>query len=40
MDKIYSSSQSFESIITDREEWKDGGDTLLLSDIVWFTDRG
>lgn len=21
-----------------REEWKNGGDTLLMSDIVWFND--
>lgn len=30
--------RSLELIITSREEWKDDGDTLLLSDILWFTD--
>lgn len=30
--------RSLELIITSREEWKDDGDTLLLSDIIWFTD--
>lgn len=28
----------FESIITHREEWKDGGKKLLLADIEWFTE--
>lgn len=38
VDKCYSLSQLFEWIITSREEWKIGSDTLPLSDIVWFTD--
>lgn len=34
LDKKYSFSQSFESIITSRVEGKDGSGALLLSDIV------
>lgn len=38
LDKKYSFSQTFESIVTSRVEGKDGSGALLLSDIVWFSD--